>query len=453
MTNSNGSFYSRVTLALRRRFSLSTDKADDDYIDRSIRSNVEMVGSNLWILMFAIIIASVGLNVNSTAVIIGAMLVSPLMGPIMGIGYGIGIYDIALIQKSLKNLGIAALISLFVSSVYFLVSPIGAPQSELLARTMPTIWDVLIALFGGLAGIVAATRKERTTVISGVAIATALMPPLCTAGYGVAIMNWHYFIGAFYLFAINSVFIAATSAIVVKAFHVPHKAFNNYRAASRARFFLGVVVVITVIPSVYLTLQLLGDELFRSRAVRFVHENLAFKNSQVVDISSDPHTRSIEVTLVGDIIPLSTLSDITGRLTKEGLKGAELKVFQAGNQNIDVSALKSTIILDLYKASHAELLNMDETIKSLRSELASMKGDRQRFIKIPAELNALYPMIDGVLLSEAPYWNIRTGWSNQITAVANVMPLRQLADADRAKIIQWLRLRLHSDFIKLIISQ
>lgn len=172
------------------RFSLLDDKADDTMIDESLRAGVELRGATPWILMFAIFVASIGLNVNSTAVIIGAMLISPLMGPIMGIGYGIGIYDFALIRKSVGNLLIATLISLLTSTVYFALSPLTEAHSELLARTSPTIWDVLIALFGGFAGIIGVTRKEKTNVIPGVAIATALMPPLCTAGYGLANGNW-----------------------------------------------------------------------------------------------------------------------------------------------------------------------------------------------------------------------------------------------------------------------
>lgn len=194
----------RIITATRHRFSLIEDKADDSQIDENLRSGVELRGTNLWVLMFAILIASVGLNVNSTAVVIGAMLISPLMGPIMGIGYGVGIYDAQLIRKSFRNLGIATLISLLVSTLYFILTPLSEAQSELLARTSPTIWDVLIAFFGGMAGIIGATRTKNTNIIPGVAIATALMPPLCTAGYGLANANWSYFFGAFYLYSAYS---------------------------------------------------------------------------------------------------------------------------------------------------------------------------------------------------------------------------------------------------------
>ena len=193
-------------------------EATVDYISKS----VVFRGMNVWILVFAIIVASVGLNVNSTAVIIGAMLISPLMGPISGIGLAIGILDDDLLRKSLKNLGIMVLISLVASTFYFLISPLGDAQSELLARTRPTIFDVFIAFFGGLAGIVAISRKSQSiTVISGVAIATALMPPLCTAGFGLATLQLKYFFGAFYLFFLNSFFIALATFLTVKYLRYP----------------------------------------------------------------------------------------------------------------------------------------------------------------------------------------------------------------------------------------
>ncbi|MCB0614144.1 MAG: DUF389 domain-containing protein, partial [Phaeodactylibacter sp.] len=197
-----------LRLFLKDRFNLDDDKASEQETIEDIKKGVVFRGANLWILMFAIMVASVGLNVNSPAVIIGAMLISPLMGPIMGIGLGVGINDLELIVKAMRNLAIAVVISVLTSAAYFWISPLNDAQSELLARTSPTLWDVLIALFGGLAGIVAGSRKEKSNAIPGVAIATALMPPLCTAGFGLATAQWSYFFGAFYLFFINSVFIS-----------------------------------------------------------------------------------------------------------------------------------------------------------------------------------------------------------------------------------------------------
>ena len=207
--NASGSPFDSLRRFLRDRFDLGEDSALQDEVVDNICRGVDFRGTNLWVLIFATFVASLGLNVNSTAVIIGAMLISPLMGPIMGMGLSVGINDFDLLKRSVRNFGFMVLVSILTSTLYFVVSPLSGAQSELLARTVPTTYDVLIAFFGGLAGIVAQSRRDRTsTVIPGVAIATALMPPLCTAGYGLATLQLNYFLGAFYLFFINTVFIA-----------------------------------------------------------------------------------------------------------------------------------------------------------------------------------------------------------------------------------------------------
>ena len=221
----------RLFLAIRsivsERFNLSDDKADEQLIVETITREAHFKGTNLWTLIFAIFIASIGLNVNSTAVIIGAMLIPPLMGPIMGIGLAIGIFDFALLKRGIKNLLIAAVLSIVTSSVYFFITPLHEERSELLARTHPSLWDVFIAFFGGLAGIVAGTRKEKNNVIPGVAIATALMPPLCTAGYSLASGQWYYFLGALYLFFINSLFICLATFLIVRHLQFQKKEFSS----------------------------------------------------------------------------------------------------------------------------------------------------------------------------------------------------------------------------------
>src|SRR5664279_4983721 len=205
------------------KFSLRHEKEESDVIIENIERGVVFKGTNLWVLIFAIFIASLGLNVNSTAVIIGAMLISPLMGPIMGLGLSVGINDLSLLRKSFYNYSVATGAALATSTLFFLLSPLNEAHSEILARTAPNIYDVLIALFGGLAGIVATASKQKGNVIPGVAIATALMPPLCTAGYGLATLKFEFFIGAFYLFVINSVFIALATFILVRILKFPFK--------------------------------------------------------------------------------------------------------------------------------------------------------------------------------------------------------------------------------------
>ena len=208
-------FFANFKEKLIERFSLNHDSATQEEVTVNVRKGIYMRGTNLWVLIFAIFIASLGLNINSTAVIIGAMLISPLMGPIIGVGFSFGINDFSLLKVSFRNFLVMVVTSLIASTLFFLLPLISYDKSELLARTVPTTYDLLIALFGGLSGMVAQTRKDRTgTVISGVAIATALMPPLCTAGYGLATLQLRYFLGASYLFLMNSVFIALASYFI-----------------------------------------------------------------------------------------------------------------------------------------------------------------------------------------------------------------------------------------------
>lgn len=287
---------------LAGRFNLQEDKADEPLIVEAIRKNVDFKGVNLWALIFAIIIASVGLNVNSTAVIIGAMLISPIMGPVMGIGLGIGINNLRLVKKGAKNLLVATLIAILTSAIYFKISPLHEAQSELLARTSPSIWDVFIAFFGGLAGMVAASRRERSNVIPGVAIATALMPPLCTAGFGLATGNWYYFFGAIYLYFINSVFIAIATFLMARYLKMNRQHFADPRHEKRVNRYIVTIVVITILPSIVMAYRIVNKSIFEANAKKFVDEQFAFKNTQVVSRSYkyENKAKTIDLLLIGE---------------------------------------------------------------------------------------------------------------------------------------------------------
>src|SRR5574344_1185476 len=212
---------------IKSYFNSLPNKEDEEFTKQQINDSISFRGSTLWILIFAIFIASLGLNVNSTAVIIGAMLISPLMGPITGMGLAVGIGDLDLLRRSFKNYVVMVLISVITATIYFMITPLKDAQSELLARTSPTLYDVMIALFGGAAGIMALATKGKGNVLPGVAIATALMPPLCTAGYGLGTGNLQYFLGAFYLFFINTVFICFATILGVKMFRFKRKKIEN----------------------------------------------------------------------------------------------------------------------------------------------------------------------------------------------------------------------------------
>ncbi|MDE2348340.1 MAG: DUF389 domain-containing protein [Gammaproteobacteria bacterium] len=443
---------SRSLATLLARFSLKDDREENAQIDAELRAGVVMEGTNLWVLMFAILIASIGLNVNSTAVVIGAMLISPLMGPVLGVGYGVGVVDLALIRKALKNLGIATLIALLTSTLYFLATPLRSAQSELLARTAPTIWDVLIAFFGGLAGIIGVTRRQKSTVIPGVAIATALMPPLCTAGFGLANGAWKYFFGAFYLFTINCVFIAAAAALVIGAFRLPRHHFVDRRAERRVQVFLGAVVLITLIPSLYLAYELVGEEVFRTRAAQFVHTQLEFARTHVENVRVDPQERRIQVSLIGDIVPKRTIADVVSRMPENGLRDADLQVFQTGDQRIDVATLKSSLLGDLYRQSQSSLQDSERTVAQLRSQLAAIKANAEELNQIPAELHALYPQFDDILVSQARDWSADGGFDPQTTVIVSVSSSKPIDDESRTAIEQWLRLRAKVEHVRLVLQ-
>ena len=445
-------FWLKAKEMLRERLSLTDDKAEDSVIDERIRTDVEMRGSNLWILMFAIFVASIGLNVNSTAVIIGAMLISPLMGPIMGIGYGAGINDFSLIRRSLKNLLIATLIALLTSTLYFLVSPLDVARSELLARTTPTAWDVLIGLFGGLAGIVGATRKEKSNVIPGVAIATALMPPLCTAGFGLATGNWHYFFGAFYLYTINFVFIALASFLIVRVFSVAEKKYVDPEVAKKAQRYIIIAVILTVLPSSYLAYLLVGEEVFKAKANNFVNDQFNFQTTNVAQVKIDPKTKEVKVFLIGSHIPQNELNRISARMDSVGLKNATMKIYQNGEQDsIDVSTLKADIITDLYKTSQTALEAKDKQITQLKEQVRTLSTNREHFSAVPAELETLFPKVKEVILSqnydpEATDHNLST---NRL--ILNAKATKRLTKKETAQIEEWLKMRTKSDNVSVII--
>lgn len=265
------------TEVIKDAFSLKDDTADHDEIRERLVEGGQVTGSNMGILILAILIASIGLNMNSTAVIIGAMLISPLMGSIQAAAYGVASSDLQLIRKSFLGLGFQVAVSLLTSTIYFKLSPISTATSELLARTQPTVWDVLIALFGGLAGIIGITRIEKSNVIPGVAIATALMPPLCTCGYGLATAQWNFFFGAGYLFCVNAYFILFASTLILAVLNVPKKRKTSLNDEQRKALRNKIIVntLIVVVPSLFVAYDMVQHADNNDEAV------LGFRNDKM----------------------------------------------------------------------------------------------------------------------------------------------------------------------------
>ncbi|MDI9606119.1 MAG: DUF389 domain-containing protein, partial [Bacteroidota bacterium] len=273
-------------------FDLRQEMESFDFIHAEIEKGIEFKGTNLWILMCAILVASVGLNMNSTAVIIGAMLISPLMGPINGMGYGIATYDMPLFRRAIKNFTFAVGVSLITSALYFFITPVSTAHSELLARTSPTIYDVLIAFFGGLAGILAISSKLKGNVIPGVAIATALMPPICTAGYGLATLQFNFVFGALYLFTINTVFIAVAALLVCQVLKFPIRSVIDPQKRKGVNRIISAVLLVTIVPSIIFGYNLVQQENFNEAANRYIQNISVLKSAYLLESNVDVNQRS-----------------------------------------------------------------------------------------------------------------------------------------------------------------
>lgn len=380
-------------------FNLRNDQEQPHLIDQTIRGNVKVVGTNLWVLFFAILIASVGLNVNSTAVIIGAMLISPLMGPIVGIGYGVGINDVSLIKLSIRNLAIFTFISLIASTLYFTISPLDTAQSELLARTSPNLWDVLIAFFGGAAGIIAVTRKNMSNVVPGVAIATALMPPLCTAGFGIAHGNWTFFGGAFFLYSINSVFIAFATLVFVKIFKLPHHKELDEITQKRTYALVGLTVLLMIVPSVYLAYNLVQQNSFNQTANRLLESTYRDPNYVVLGHDINGQSQEIFLTVGGEHPPQDLAKNIETQLVRNGFEKAHVIVRYSGNEQVDLSSLKTELQQDLYNNMVKQIDDLNDKNTQLNTQLQKVANNKLADTQLFAELKAQYAPIQSVSIS------------------------------------------------------
>lgn len=437
---------------LKEYLDLRKDKANELETIESIRRGVEFKGANLWILIFAIFMASLGLNVNSTAVIIGAMLISPLMGPIMGIGLSVGLNDFDLMKRSLRSFLVTTAFSVATATLFFLISPIGQAQSELLARTSPTIYDVLIALFGGMAGVVALSTREKGNVIPGVAIATALMPPLCTAGFGLATGNLVYFLGAFYLYFINSVFISLATFLGVRVMHFHHKEFIDKARERTVRHSIILIVLLTMCPAIYLTFNIVKSTLLERRANHFITEQLSFQNTQVLDqkILNKGDSTEIRVVLIGADVPEASIYIARNKLKDYNLNKTKLTVVQGmKNTMVDVSSIRAMVMEDFYKNSEEQLVKQQQKIVSLEKSLARYTSFDELGKKIIPELKVLYPSVKSLSLSHAIETRVDSMRTDTITLAVMKFSSRP-KEAEKAKINQWLKARVEAKKLRLI---
>ena len=443
-----------IWLYLKSLASIAED-TDSETTIANISKGVEFRADNVWVLFFAIIIASVGLNVNSTAVIIGAMLVSPLMGPIMGLGLSIGISDGELLRKSLKNLLIMIVISLVASRLYFLISPLSDAQSELLARTKPTIYDVFIAFFGGLAGILAASRKqEKVTVVCGVAIATALMPPLCTAGYGLGTGQFIYFFGAFYLFFINAFFIALATYLMVRYLHFPRKKFLDPATELKVRRGIAIFTVVVLVPSVFIAINVVRETSFDNDAIKYVNDIQTNPVMQNVQIISQKRTFSskgneIAISLVGEPLTSEQVAVLQQRMEEMGLKNTKLTIRQAGGASLDVGT-QAKMLQDFIEDKDRTIEQKDSLIQELRQQIVLEQTRAQVTAEqLAYELSVLYPHIHDISMAKAVKFNVQNNKTDTIPTL-NINWTQQPTNDEYQHLSNWLKVRLKTDKLDII---
>ncbi len=436
---------------------------DQEATKEAIIADIPFKGHTSWILICSIFIASVGLNANSTAVVIGAMLISPLMGPILGMGMSLAINDIDTLRRSLKNLAVMVVLSVLTAYLFFAIFPLQEESSELLARTKPDIRDVLIAFFGGLALVIARAKKGTiASVIFGVAIATALMPPLCTVGFGLAIGNWSYVGGALLLFGINTIFIALATFLVLKLLRFPMVRYANSKRRRLIARLVSLTALAVMIPAGWIFWGVYQEFRFMSDANKFIQENVApykftkdgrfLKDLSVLNYKRDKAS-TIELIFMGNEgVPESVIATWESNMKQnfDDLDNCELKVIQ-GSQSEQGSQLK--YVEELYRSQKSELLGKDEKIRLLETELKRLSKLNARqipFQDISAEAQTNYENLEYLAFSNA----IRTDFKKLDTV--SVFEAKWKRDAKRVDIVKdakklhsWLKVRLKDSTILL----
>ena len=417
---------------------LHTGEEDRLKVLENVKANISFRGSNFWILACAIVVACVGLNVNSTAVVIGAMLISPLMGPIVGAGFGLGIYDFNLLKKALKNLLIATIVGLVVSTFYFYLSPFKETQSELLSRTSPNIYDIFIAFFGGLVGVIAITRVEKGNPIPGVAIATALMPPLCTAGYGLAIGNYSYFFGAIYLYVINCVFICIATFLIVKYLKYPSAKQIDESKEKKVKYAMTSLILVMIIPSVYFAYILIQEKKYNQKIELFISDEFTAKGYTILykKIKTNVSPKNIELVFLAKKTSDDELKVLNKRLKTYGVENTELKIRQ------DTTDIKKYISNQI-NFEKATINKKDLTILELEKQI---KRNNYNNAVILAEAKIIFPEIENLSISNHIY--------DENTEKAQIIPVlvykskSELNRASKTKFVLWLQQRLSKEKVE-----
>ncbi|HQE34275.1 MAG TPA: TIGR00341 family protein [Flavobacterium alvei] len=418
---------------------LHSGEEDKKKVLENVKSNISFRGSNLWILACAIVVASIGLNVNSTAVIIGAMLISPLMGPIIGAGFGLGMYDSELVKKALKNLLIATIVSLVVSTTYFYLSPFKETQSELLARTSPNIYDLLIAFFGGLVGVIAITRVEKGNPIPGVAIATALMPPLCTAGYGLAIGNLKFFLGALFLYTINCVFICISTFLIVKYLKYPAVKQVDVKRQKQIKYGISALTLALMLPSIFFAYTLFDEKKTSQKINLFIENEFTNKGYTILykNINLNTSPKKIELAFLRQKFNTNEIKSLNKSLNNYQIENTELHIKQ---DTIDIKKY----IIDQIQSGKTNLDTKDITINQLKNEIASNAYNNKELLE---EIKIIFPQVENISISNHSF--IKNKDSAYVRPVLIYDSKTNLTDESKQKLKLWLQKRLSKDKIEI----
>ena len=444
-------FFRRILIYLKSLIRFS-DEIDYENANTSIRKNIAFKGTNVFILACAIIIASVGLNVNSIPVIIGAMLVSPVMGPILGFGLGLGTEDAHLLKDSLKNFGVMVGISIIASSLFFLLSPLSlANPSELLARTNPTIYDVLIALFGGLAGIIEISRKDKGTVISGVAIATALMPPLCTVGYGISIWKGSVIFGALYLFTINSIFIALATFIAVKYFRFPAVESNEQRIRLNKNA-VYIILLIVIVPSILSAISVIKENNFKIHAEKVVTENKNLGKCFIYDYKATYSRKDpkLELFLAGETLTDEAKTKLYKSAEEYGITRSQI-VFHEDATSMRQEFSETEMMKGFLEHTDQQIKTLNDSIAKLTTTLSNYQLKEIPVDEIAKELFTQYPNILGVSLSKGSSIHVSDSIASE-QIIAFITTEKPMPDENHDRIERWLKVRLKNENV-IVVNQ
>jgi len=442
-------FLVKLFLRLRGILRIRQDLEDPKQVRAAIEADADFTGANLWILGLATLVASLGLNMNSIPVIIGAMLISPLMGPINALGYSVATYDLALLRRALKNLLFATVMGLAMSALYFWISPISTERSELLARTSPSFYDVLIAFFGGAAGIIAVMTRRKGNVIPGVAIATALIPPLCTAGYGLATAKFHFFFGALYLFLINCVFIAFSASLLSRLLHFPLVETIPPERRRKINRLVGGILALTALPSLYLGYRLILKERFLQASDAYVRSVSVWGSSFLLQHEISTEKRTVKLIYAGSPLSDADRDRLRSRAADFGIDPDAVEVRNA----VTLTELRSLEehLHGQQQKLQTELLTLRQLLVLREHQLDSLRRLPEQSRQLLQELRAFLPTISSASYFPGTVASLVGRDSVQLQPRTYlILELTQpLSPAQRRMLHQWVQTRLGQEVVLL----